>query len=155
MENQNLERATQQINIWETLKVEEQEENYEHIGNLGAGAQGIVKKIRSKKDGKVYAMKIIYEYLTDNERYRKFSLREAMLLKEFTHKNVIKVHDYFKTRDEQLCIIMDYEESYDLYKLVFKIQNVQRDHPNLAKEIYTQHEGNFYLKENFIINVII
>ena len=39
-----------------------------------------MKKVRSKKDGKVYAMKIIDEEHMEDECYRKLSLREAMCL---------------------------------------------------------------------------
>ena len=86
-------------------------------------------------------MKIIDQEHMEDERYRKLSLREAMLLNNFEHTNVIKVRDYFKTQTGNFCIVMDYAECYTLNQLVKNIEDVKRKHENLAKEIYTQQNG--------------
>lgn len=83
-----------------------------------------MKKVRSKKDKKVYAMKMTDEEIMQDERFRKHSLREAMLLTNFEHLNVIKVHDFFKTSSGDFCVVMDYAECYTLNQLVKNIQDV-------------------------------
>ena len=59
-------------------------------------------------------MKIINEELLENEEYKQQALREALLLKNLDHPNVIKVHDFFKTPFGLFCIVMDFSEGFSL-----------------------------------------
>ena len=59
-------------------------------------------------------MKIINEELLENEEYKQQALREALLLKNLDHPNVIKVHDFFKTTFGLFCIVMDFSEGFSL-----------------------------------------
>ena len=43
---------------------------------------------------------------------------EAFLLKEISHPNIIKVVDYFETRYEGFCSIMEYSKCYTLKEIV-------------------------------------
>lgn len=44
--------------------------------------------------------------------------REALLLKLLNHQNIIKVHDFYKTKEGCFVYLMEYKEGYDLYELV-------------------------------------
>ena len=43
---------------------------------------------------------------------RKSTLREAKILEYLHHPNIIQFHEVYKTRNDKLCIVMDYAEGY-------------------------------------------
>jgi serine/threonine protein kinase len=45
-------------------------------------------------------------------------MSEAFLLKEISHPNIIKVVDYFETKYDAFCSVMEYSKCYTLKELV-------------------------------------
>ena len=49
---------------------------------------------------------------------------------------------------------MEYDDGFNLYELVQDMESTFRKHEEFAKEIYTEQDDGYYLKESFILKVI-
>ena len=59
--------------------------------------------------------------MTDmDEKDRKEALREAKIMEKFTHPNIVKSYDVYKTRKGKLCIVMEYCDGGDLNQIIKK-----------------------------------
>lgn len=90
-------------------------EDYKIIKELGKGSQGIIFKVHSLKNNKIYVMKKI-NLKKMNPQQQKDSLKEAQILKRVKHPHIIT---YFKSflHSECLYIIMEYARNGDLEKV--------------------------------------
>lgn len=72
---------------------------YEVVGELGRGGMGVVYKVRHAVLGKIYALKVLpTELLMDNQDLVARFYREAQMMAQLNHTNVIQVMDI--DRDE-------------------------------------------------------
>ncbi|KAL1522585.1 hypothetical protein AB1Y20_017570 [Prymnesium parvum] len=96
------------------------EREYEEICELGRGSFAVVKKVRHRKTGMLYALKAM-----DKRRLMKGGsarlqanqkevLSEARILKSMSHPGIIKFHDIFETELE-LCLVMELVEGGELF----------------------------------------
>ena len=103
-------------------------QGYNVIKTLGAGTMGVVLLV--EKDKKHYAMKILrneYDASDKNLKIKRF-LREAEILAQITHPNVIKIYEYGISEAEEIpYIIMEYMPGKPLnhYMRMFSFTNDQ------------------------------
>ena len=63
--------------------------DFEILNELGRGSYGIVYKVKSKIDDKIYVIKKLS--LTHmNEKVQKEAWKEALILKKLNHKHIIR-----------------------------------------------------------------
>ena len=103
-------------------------QGYNVIKTLGAGTMGVVLLVEKEK--KYFAMKILrHEYDTSDKNLKiKRFLREAEILSQITHPNVIKIHEYGISEAEEIpYIIMEYMAGKPLnhYMRMFSFTNDQ------------------------------
>ena len=93
-------------------------DDFENLGTLGKGSFSVVKKVRRKADGQVYALKLI-QFESLKTRAKENALNEIRILASVTHPNVIAYKEAF-VDSRQLCIVMEHAAQGDL------LQQIQR-----------------------------
>ncbi len=85
---------------------------YEVIALAGVGATSFVYRCRDGEDREV-AVKVLHDDLMGDKAARRRFLREAHLLKQLDHPNIVKVHDIIET-PLMLAYAMDHVEGQTL-----------------------------------------
>jgi calcium-dependent protein kinase len=80
---------------------------FEH---LGAGAFGLVQKVKHKSSGQIRAMKIIKK----DSKYSNKNLKEIENLKLLNHPNILKLYEYYFDK-KNIYIITEYCEGGELF----------------------------------------
>lgn len=72
-----------------------------------------------------------------DEKQRKAALKEAKIMEKFTHPNIIKSYDVYKTKKGKLCIVMEYADGGDLNQ---KIKKRKEDLKNGYRNAFFKEE---------------
>ncbi|KDR66014.1 hypothetical protein GALMADRAFT_232733 [Galerina marginata CBS 339.88] len=89
-------------------------EDYEPLDVIGNGSFGIIREVRRKSDGLVFAQKEL-NFERMSERDRKQIVAEVNILKDFHHDHIVRYHDRYVDRDAGiLYILMEYCGGGDL-----------------------------------------
>ena len=100
-------------------KEESQFKDYEDLFiSLGKGMHSEVIKVKSKNDGIEYAMKVTDADKMKNLQFAKQIIQECTLLNSLNHENIIKVKDFYEDKSGKFVSIMEYQDSYDLDKII-------------------------------------
>lgn len=87
------------------------------LGKLGEGGYGMVHLAAEKHSKVRYAIKVIPLKHTNGSRVTKMVKRECIILQKMAHKNVVKLHYSFISR-EQLYLVMTYVKGGNLKYLI-------------------------------------
>ena len=108
------------------MNLNKEEENSE-IGNklsdfeilqvLGVGGYGFVAKVKSKLNLKIYALKKYDSLYLKDEEQKKYVLNERIFMKQFDHKNVLKLYNDFYDH-EDLYLVMEYMDGGDMFTFI-------------------------------------
>ena len=128
--------------------------NYKRIDAFPASGQSQVYLVKSKHDGKYYALKYSNGSVMRDEDQGDRIKSEAFLLNHLSHPNIIKVVDFFETNHHGFCSVMEYSKCYTLQELVEDCEKISDEEVEFAKEMYDVHGGELYLKENVIVNIV-
>lgn len=90
--------------------------NYMIVGELNRGNFGTIFKAVQRDSGQVVALKLIHFHNPDEEDQARF-LREAKILTQLDHPNVLKIIDYGNS-GETPFLAMEYVEGQDLKEFV-------------------------------------
>lgn len=90
---------------------------YEILEKVGIGGMATVYKGRSKKDGRLVALKIPQEKYVGDPRFVRRFHREAELLAHLDHPGIVKVYDHGNQGDTHY-IAMEYLEGQGLDRLI-------------------------------------
>ncbi|KAI0779573.1 kinase-like domain-containing protein [Fomes fomentarius] len=101
-------------------------ELYEPLDVIGNGSFGIIRKVRRKTDGVIFARKELnFERMT--ERDRKQIVAEVNILKDLHHEHIVRYHDRHVDRDAGiLYILMEYCGGGDLCSIIKQAQRYNR-----------------------------
>ncbi|KAF7309804.1 Protein kinase domain-containing protein [Mycena indigotica] len=93
-------------------------DDYDSLDIIGNGSFGIIRKVRRRSDGKVFARKELnFERMT--ERDRKQIVAEVNILKDLDHTHIVRYHDRHVDRDAGvLYILMEYCGGGDLSSVI-------------------------------------
>lgn len=80
-------------------------EGYIIDGELGKGGMGVVYRARSKRDGKVVAIKLMLAKVAVNERARKMFLREIEVAQKLRHPHVVSPSNHGAAGGAFYCIM--------------------------------------------------
>ncbi|EGN95780.1 hypothetical protein SERLA73DRAFT_76842 [Serpula lacrymans var. lacrymans S7.3] len=102
---------------------------YDPLDVIGNGSFGIIRKVRRKSDGLVFARKELnFERMT--ERDRKQIVSEVNILKELHHEHIVRYHDRHVDREAGiLYILMEYCGGGDLSTIIKQAQRHNRPIP--------------------------
>ncbi|KAJ7504430.1 kinase-like domain-containing protein [Mycena galericulata] len=91
---------------------------YEGLDVIGNGAFGIIRKVRRKTDGLIFARKEL-NFDRMNERDRKQIVAEVNILKDLDHDHIVRYHDRYVDREAgMLYILMEYCGGGDLSAVI-------------------------------------
>ncbi|KAM5533725.1 hypothetical protein V8D89_012598 [Ganoderma adspersum] len=99
---------------------------YEPLDIVGNGSFGIIRKVRRKADGLIFARKELnFERMT--ERDRKQIVAEVNILKDLHHEHIVRYHDRHVDRDAGiLYILMEFCGGGDLSTVIKQAQRHNR-----------------------------
>lgn len=126
--------------------------DFHEFSQLGRGAYGTCYRVRSRLDGKVYAMKKINARFMDDKQQRR-ALDEVKLLKRVSHPHIIEHHNSF-FEDSSLHIIMEYAEGGDLEQFLQRRKKARNpvEEPLLWRLCYELCQALAYLHDRDIMH---
>ena len=89
--------------------------DFELLDEIGRGSHGIVYKVRSKLDNRIYALKVI-NLLKFKKRTVKKLRGEGFLLKRLSHENLIKCFEVFEEK-KKIFLVLEFAEKKDLHQV--------------------------------------
>ncbi|KAJ7449679.1 kinase-like domain-containing protein [Mycena latifolia] len=91
---------------------------YDALDVIGNGSFGIIRKVRRKSDGLIFARKEL-NFERMSERDRKQIVAEVNILKDLHHDHIVRYHDRYVDRDAGiLYILMEYCGGGDLSTVI-------------------------------------
>jgi tRNA A-37 threonylcarbamoyl transferase component Bud32 len=90
---------------------------YEVLAEIGRGGMGIVYKVRHTALDTVYALKILPSHLADDEALVARFHREARVMAQLHHPNIVRVIDVDKAGDLHY-FVMEYVDGRSLSKII-------------------------------------
>ncbi|KAG5725163.1 G2-specific protein kinase nimA [Termitomyces sp. T112] len=101
-------------------------DQYETLDVIGNGSFGIIRKVRRKSDGLIFARKEL-NFERMNERDRKQIVAEVNILKDLGHDHIVRYHDRYVDRDAGiLYILMEYCGGGDLSTVIKQASRINR-----------------------------
>ncbi|EDR00959.1 uncharacterized protein LACBIDRAFT_145454, partial [Laccaria bicolor S238N-H82] len=93
-------------------------DQYDPLDVIGNGSFGIIRKVRRKSDGLIFARKELnFERMSDRDR--KQIVSEVNILKDLHHDHIVRYHDRYVDRDAGiLYILMEYCGGGDLSAII-------------------------------------
>src|SRR3954469_1097316 len=89
-------------------------ESYRVVRKLGAGGMGVVYEIEHIRLKKRYVAKVIHDHIEDVPEALKRMHREAQVLADIGHPNVVQIHDAGTTPEGVSYFVMEKLEGKDL-----------------------------------------
>jgi calcium-dependent protein kinase len=125
---------------------------YEFLEVLGEGSYGKVNKVIHKKLNIIRAMKIIDKRSSNgtiSEENTKDLIREINILKSLDHPNIIKIYEYFNTKNK-IYITFEYCSGGELFDKISSIKNFKES--NIAYLLKQLISAVNFLHSNGIIH---
>ena len=98
-------------------------DDFDVLQTLGKGSYGFVAKVKSRKNQKIYAMKMIDFTLIQDETEKNLSLNEIKIIKSLDNPHIIKYYNDFFV-GEKYYIIMEYINNGDIKGYITAHQNM-------------------------------
>ena len=128
-------------------------EDFEILQTLGKGSYGFVAKVKSKKNEKIYAMKMIDFALIQDETEKNLSLNEIKIIKSLDSPHIIKYYNDFFV-GEKYYILMEYINNGDIKGYITAHQNMGAPIPEdeLWELFYQCMSGIICIHKNKLIH---
>ena len=107
--------------------------SFEILDCLGAGSFGKVFKVKMKKDGKIYAMKVLNKKFLMKNRQLRYAITECNVLKQAKSPFILTLYYSFQTPDN-LYMVTDYCPGGDL-------------NFHILQNLFEEDEAKFYIAE--------
>lgn len=116
---------------------------YQLIDHIEEGRFGDFWKAKTLADGAIVAVKLLKpEMFSDPEAFKRFE-REAQLLSEFRHPNLLRVLDHGRTPTDVPYVVTEYIKgrllSEDISRLALKVNEVTYVSAQIAAVLYAAH----------------
>ena len=142
----NITAETVNLNSFECLKL------------IGEGSFGKVYKVKHKKSGKIYAMKVLSKSAIIKNKLLKYANMENKILQESNCPFILKLYYSFQTPDN-LYLIIDYcslgDLSYPIDKILFEEDEAKFYIAELVLAIEYLHEKNILYRDLKPENILI
>ena len=128
-------------------------DDYEILSTIGKGGYGFVAKVKSKKDHKVYAMKMIDFNKIKGQNEKDLSLNEIRLIQGLDSPHIIKYYNSFIV-DNKLYIIMEFMSNKDLEGFIKAYMEIGKPIPvdEVLELFYQCAAGLYYCHKKNIIH---
>ena len=112
--------------------------DYEILQTLGKGSFGFVAKVKSRRDNKLYALKMIDFTSMKDQNEINFAYNEIQIIQSLNSPHIIKYHTSF-VEQNKLYIIMEFMNNGDLKGYMSAIQAMNNPIPeNEIWELFYQ-----------------
>lgn len=91
---------------------------YQVLEQVGAGGMARIFKVRHLSLGREFALKLMHASTRPTQRYRAHLLREAHVVSQMEHPNVVQVTDFGEDHLFGVFIVMEYLKGETLYDLL-------------------------------------
>ena len=108
-------------------------DNFEILQTLGKGSYGYVSKVKSKKNQKIYAMKMIDFSLIKDDQEKQLSKSEIDIIDTLDCPHIIKFYRSF-VEGLRYYILMEYINNGDIKGYIAAYQNMKKQIPE--KELW-------------------
>lgn len=93
-------------------------ERYEILSVIGEGGMGVVYKARHLLMNRMVAIKTLHQHLASNQKTTQRFKREATLISDLEHPNIITVYDFGVTPKGQPYLVLGYLEGRGLDEVI-------------------------------------
>jgi serine/threonine-protein kinase len=94
---------------------------YEILDHLGSGGMGQVLRVRHRRLGRAFALKLMQPELSTDAEAQELFQREARLASHLSHPNIVEMIDFGNDPDWGWFIVMEYLEGEPLSKRIEKL----------------------------------
>jgi serine/threonine-protein kinase len=101
-------------------------DRYKILDRIGSGGMSVVYRAQDLMLGRIVAVKVLHDNLTDDEDFARRFQREAYAAANLSHPNIVTVHDIGREGD-RYYMVMEYVDGRTLKQLI-RLQN-QQGHP--------------------------
>ena len=128
-------------------------DDFEILQTLGKGSYGYVSKVKSRKNQKIYAMKMIDFSLIKDEQEKQLSKTEMEIISKLDSPHIIKFYGNF-TDGDRYYILMEFINNGDIKGYISAYQNMKKIIPeNELWELFFQCiSGLVYIHNRNIIH---
>ena len=128
-------------------------DDFEEITTLGEGAYGNVVEVRSKKNQKIYALKIIDLEKIKKEEEKNLIRGEIEIMKSLNSPFIIKYYNHFEIKNK-IYILMEYVNNGNLYNYGQGYSDLEKamDEKEIWELLYQSISGLYFIHQNNIIH---
>ena len=137
----------------ETENIGSNLDDFEILQTLGKGSYGFVSKVKSKKNQKIYAMKMIDLSLVNDEQECNLLKNEIKILHQLNNPHIIKYYYNFQVGNK-IYILMEYINNGDIKGYIQANLNMQKEIPEeeIWNIMYQCFSGLCYIHHNKLIH---
>lgn len=128
-------------------------DDFEIMQTLGKGSYGFVSKVKSRKNQKTYAMKMIDLALVNDKQEIELLMNEIKIIQSLSSPHIVKCYSYFKV-GYKVYILMEYINNGDIKGYIQANSNMQKAIPEneIWELLYQSMSGLCYIHQNNLIH---
>jgi len=137
----------------ENANIGDKLEDFEILQILGKGGYGLVTKVKSKKNEKLYAMKKVDLSLIKVQKEKDLALNEIKIIQSLNNPHIIKYYKSFM-KDNIIYVIMEFMNNGDIKGYINAHQTMNNSIPEnqLWGLFYQCAAGLYYIHRNNLIH---
>ena len=140
-------------NLFQKENVGNSLDDFDVLQTLGKGSYGFVAKVKSRKNQKIYAMKMIDFSLVNDKQEIELLMNEIQIIQKLDSPHIVKYYSYFKI-ENRLYIIMEYINNGDIKGYIQANLSMKKVIPEneIWELMYQCMSGLCYIHNNKLIH---
>lgn len=126
------------------------QEPYDIISTIGRGGMGTVYKARQTSLDRIVAYKVMNPEVAKNPKRRNAFLREARVMKEFEHPNILRIQDVVIQQDGAPAIVMPYVQGGELSDILNPTTETRKELKRKIAQSRKQRDGKEQLYQKML-----